>query len=176
MPTNHRLRRARPEAGFTLVEALIAMVVLITGLTAVANLLLVAASTNGVASTMSATTAEASEVMDLLKAIPWSNLTPGGSLTADDPAAPNTSEHRVTDDNGAFQYQSYRAVPGVGTIRTRWTIVQVAAAPGQAPVRFITVTSDVTSGLARGKSAVTFTTFRTCTNGPPSAGPPAVCQ
>jgi type II secretory pathway pseudopilin PulG len=177
MPTNRRLRRSRPEAGFTLIEALIAMVVLITGLTAVANLLLVAASTNGVASTMSATTAEASEVMDLLKAIPWSNLTPGGSLTADLPGQ-NTSDPRViTNAAGVLtQYNSYHTVPGVGRIRTRWTIVAVAATPNQAAARFITVTADAVNRLARGKSAATFTTFRTCTGGPPAAGPPPVCM
>ena len=176
MPTNRCLRQSRPDAGFTLIEAMIAMIVLITGLTAIANLLLVAASTNSVASKMSATTAEASEVMDLLKALPWTDLTPGGSLVSDQPA-PNTAEPRALFSTaGVFQYNSYRSVPGVGRIRTRWTIVQVAGSANQAPARFITVTSDGVNRLAAGKSSVTFTTFRTCTTGPPSAGPPPVCM
>jgi prepilin-type N-terminal cleavage/methylation domain-containing protein len=168
----------RSDSGFTLIEALIAMIILVTGLVAVANLMIVSASSNNVANTMSATTAEASEVMDLLKSIAWTNLTPGGSLTADMPATNPDEEPRVILDPGTgalTQYNAYRTIPGVGRVRTRWTIVEVAGNANQAPARFITVTSDAVNRLARGKSAVTFTTFRTCTIGPPSAGPPEVC-
>jgi hypothetical protein len=170
-------RARRDEAGFTLIEALIAMVILVTGLVAVANLLLVAASSNGVANSMSATTAEASEIMDLLKTIRWDNLRTGGSLTADVPGTNLADPRVITDADGVLtQFNSYRIVPGVGQIRTRWTVVEVDATATQAPARFITVTSDATNLLTRGKSAATFTTFRTCTVGPPSPGPPPVCM
>ena len=73
----------RGQAGFTLVEALVAVVVLIFGLMAVTNLLLVAASANTVANQGSAATASATQVMDVLRSTPWNELVPGGDLDND---------------------------------------------------------------------------------------------
>ena len=70
----------RGQAGFTLVEALVAVTVLIFGLMAVTNLLLVAASSNTVANQGSAATTSASQVMDVLRSTPWNELVPGGDV------------------------------------------------------------------------------------------------
>ena len=171
--SSRRVRRG--EEGFTLVEALIAIIVLVTGLTAVANLMLISSTSNAVGNHMSATTTQASEVLDLIKALPWSELRQGGSLTAD-AGGTNPNDGTITDP-GTRQllFNTYRNVPGVGRIRTRWTITNVGGSANQAPARFITVTSESLSALAGGRATVTFTTVRTCTLGAPSAGPPAVC-
>src|SRR5688572_2444174 len=71
------------ERGFTLVEALIAMVILVFGIIAVTNLLIVAASSNNVANQGTAATTAATEALERLKAQPFHTLTQGGDL---DPA------------------------------------------------------------------------------------------
>ena len=163
MPTNDRA-----QSGFTLVEALVAIVILVFGLIAISNLFLVGGSSNQAANHMSATTAEAMETLEALKAIPMSNLRAGGDLDNDLPAAcqpdciGNTTacpSQCVTPNN--FNY--YRDVPGVGMVRTRWTIADPI--PGAAGVLcYITVRSETLApvvGMQRSRSE--FTTFRTCT-------------
>jgi type II secretory pathway pseudopilin PulG len=132
---------AGPEAGFTLVEALIAIVILIFGLMAITNLMLVAASSNTVANQATAAATTATEQMEILKAMPFADLTAGGDVTA--------------DVNG-FNRDS--SLPGVGVIHTRWAI---ASPDGQT--RFIRVRSEGLSRLIAARSRAELTTFRTCT-------------
>src|SRR5512135_741387 len=66
------------EAGFTLVEALVAIVVLIFGLMAVTNLMLVAASSNSVANQGTAAVTSAIRAMDMIKATSFNQLEAGG--------------------------------------------------------------------------------------------------
>jgi type II secretory pathway pseudopilin PulG len=131
------------EAGFTLVESLISIVILVFGLLAVTNLMIVAASSNSVGNQSSATTALASERLETLKAIPFTNLSPGGSLTAD------TSGFFSRDD-----------IDGVGPILTRWQVFQLS---GDNQTKFITVRSEPVGGLLRTRARAEFTTFRSCT-------------
>ena len=131
------------EAGFTLVEALVAMVVLAVGITAVANLMLVGASSNSVGNAATASTALASRELERLKAIEYNTLLVGGDLEADNP--------------GFFRIDD---VPGIGRIRTRWT-VQATLTPS---VRFITVRSEGEGAMTRGRSRAQFTVFRSCTS------------
>lgn len=136
---------AKPDqAGFTLIEALLAMVILSFGLIAITNLLIVAASSNSAGNMSSAATALASEQIDLLKARTYTNIVPGGSLTA--------------DTTGYFRND---AIDGVGTFKTRWQIVQIA---GDQQSRFIHVRTEPVSGLFRSRAMADFTTFRTCTS------------
>src|SRR4051812_4378116 len=86
---------AAPQAGFTLVEAMIAIVMLVFGLMAITNLFLVAGTSNTVANHMTATASDASETMDLLKAIPYQNLCVGGDLNSDLPSVNTTGT--ITD-------------------------------------------------------------------------------
>jgi len=149
--TRHRRCEATPssgESGFTLVETLVAIVVLIFGLMAITNLMLVAGSSNTVANHMTAATGSASRTMEELKATPWGALTVGGT---------------VTDDTQCPAFCRDDSIQGVGIIHTRWEVVQ-AAPPGPQTIRFIRVRSEGTGALTRARSRAEFTTFRTCTD------------
>jgi type II secretory pathway pseudopilin PulG len=134
------------EAGFTLVEAIVAVLVLVVGLAAVSNLLIVASSNNTAAGKATGTAVAASEALEELKRRPIGTLVVGGSLTA--------------NQNGYF---AGRASQGVGTIITRWTI---AAPPVPPPPPQVAVVITVQSrdqspitGFVRSESV--FTTLRT---------------
>lgn len=135
------------ESGFTLVEALVAMAVLAVGITAIANLMVVGASSNAVGNASTASTAIASREIERLKAMSYQAVlaSTGGDLETDVP--------------GFFTVDT---VPGVGRIRTRWTI---AAANANNPlVRFITVRSEGEGAMTRARSRAQFTVFRSCTS------------
>jgi type II secretory pathway pseudopilin PulG len=162
----------RGEAGFTLVETLVAIVVLVFGLMAVTNLLLVAASANTVANQSSAATASATHVMDLLRSTPWADLTglpagtpvAGGDLDNDTTSPSPDCRTLTTPLAGVFNCDDH--IPGVGTIKTRWTFT-----PGGGTLRLIqiTVRSEGLGALAGARSRATFTTYRTCTQSTPAS-------
>jgi prepilin-type N-terminal cleavage/methylation domain-containing protein len=167
----------RGEAGFTLVEALISVVILAVGLAAITNLFLVGGTSNQTANHMSATTAEALETLEALKAIPFANLQQGGDLASDQPAAcqpdclgsPDLCPQQCV---APANYNFYRTIPGVGMIRTRWVIGNPIPGAGAPPVCYIRVRSESTAALVGGfRSKAEFTTFRTCA----TAGCPLEC-
>lgn len=139
MSTTNRTA-AGSQAGFTLVEALIAMVVLSFGLIAVTNLMLVAATSNGVANQSSAATSVASQQLEQLKACTFTDpqLIAGGDL-----------------QNDVANFSSDTDVPGVGRIHTRWQITDV-----DATTKYIVVRSEGTGALAGPRSRAQFTTLR----------------
>jgi hypothetical protein len=148
------------EAGFTLVEALISVLVLVVGLMGIANLFALAASSNSTANHSTAAVAEATETMERLKAIPFLQLVPGGDL--DNPLpVPAVPGAVGADDVTPNTYNRIREVQGVGVIRTTWTIVRPGA--GGPDTLFITVRSQSTSAMRGRRSRAEFTTFRTCT-------------
>lgn len=150
------------ESGFTLVEALIAIVVLSVGLMAVTNLLVIAAASNTVGNHSTAATTAASETMERLKSRTFLTLTPGGdveagtegSISACDETPPSTTDCVVGGN-----FNARRNTPGVGLIRTFWEIQQI---DGQT--LFIKVRSQSTAALAGARSRAEFTTFRSCTS------------
>jgi type II secretory pathway pseudopilin PulG len=160
--------RWRPagEAGFTLVEALVAIVVLVFGLLAVTNLMVVAASSNSVANQGTAAVTSATHAMDLLKSTSFDNLVlavgtgigwetqPGGGKPCSDPTL-NANDAHCDDD-----------VPGVGMIHTHWWITATA----DPRLLYIRVRSEGTGALAGARSRAEFTTFRACTNSDPATG------
>jgi type II secretory pathway pseudopilin PulG len=166
----------RGEAGFTLVETLVAIVVLVFGLMAVTNLMLVAASANTVANQGSAATASASQVMDVLRSTPWRDITTpgnqipvaGGNLDTDTTVPSPDCRALPTPITGVFNCDD--VIPGVGTIKTRWTFTP---APAAVTVRLlqITVRSEGTGALAGARSRATFTTYRVCTQSAPASCP-----
>lgn len=150
--TDIRVPTARfgSEGGFTLIEALVAMVVLSFGIISVANLMVVAASSNAVGNEGTAAATIASQEIERLTAIPYDLLPVGGDVTA---------------DTGGFFADA--DVPGVGIIHTRW---QVTAFQNQT--RLITVRSEGTGALTRARSRAEFTTIRSCTSVPIGCPPP----
>ncbi len=173
--------RARQE-GFTLAEVVIAIVVFVFGIMAIANLFTLATSSNVVARNMTASTAQATEAMEMLKAIPFSGLIPAGQVSLCNSGSPDLNTGADTthtwdqgqpmqvDLNGDKAADTYcaadRDVAGVGRIRIRW---QVLAIDNQT--RQIRVTAAPASIALRGRSRVDLVTFRTCTG--PNVGCPA---
>lgn len=160
------------EAGFTLIEALAAMVILVFGIMAVANLIVVAISSNRMGSTSTAASMVATETIERLKAIPFTDLKTGGSqgtglLDCD----PGSNGKTKCQDKGnvlgcvepgadcvvADNFNYLRSVPGVGQVKTRWAIASV-----DTQTIFIVVRSEV-PGLAARRSRAEFATFRSCT-------------
>ena len=156
----------RSEAGFTLVEALTAIVVLSLGIMAVANLFLVATTSNSVAGMGSASTGIASEVMDALKAQDYTTLlgAVGGNLVADAGATLRPCEsYSVAANPGVYNCDS--DVAGVGRIHARWQISTDNAAPGNQDVLFVQVQAEATGALGPARTRASFTMFRTCSDG-----------
>jgi type II secretory pathway pseudopilin PulG len=137
--------RRDDESGFTLIEALFSIVILVFGLLAITNLMIVGASSNSTANQSTATTALASQQLETLKALPFTSLTAGGSLTA--------------DANGDFRDE---VIDGVGPIHTRW---QISTATNPQTL-FIRVRSEPVGGFLKSRARAEFSTFRTCTAQP----------
>jgi pilin/secretion family protein with methylation motif len=161
-----------PESGFTLVEALIAIVVLVVGIVAIVNLFVVASTSNAVANHSTAASGQGTETLERLKSIPFLDITAGmgssddGDLDADAGSILNCVEpdpqpplpvNCVVPGN----YNLARDIPGVGRIKTRWRIVRPGA--GGPDTLFIVVRSESTAKLAGIRSRSEYTTFRTCT-------------
>jgi type II secretory pathway pseudopilin PulG len=153
----------RAEAGFTLVEALCAIVILVFGLMAITNLLLVAASSNTIANQSTAATTAATQRIEVLKRTPFATLATGGAVDGSDPAFCEFATSGITG-LGALQ--------GVGQIRTCWQLTQI-----DAQTFFIRVRSEGTGALTRARSRAEFTVVRACTDqtgGLCPAGPPGL--
>jgi Tfp pilus assembly protein PilV len=135
--------RERQE-GFTLVEALIAIVVLVFGLIAVTNLLLVASTSTTVANASSAATDVAAGIVEELKGQPFDDA-----------------------DLAAGNYNRDTNVPGVGLVQSNWTITDL-----DARTKFIRVRAEGLGALTRARSRAEFTTIRSCTT--PELGCPSL--
>ena len=133
------------EAGFTLVEAMIAIVILVFGLMAIANLFTVAASSNSVANQGTAATAMASQQIEQLRATSFDTIAAGGNVGPAVNCASLATYERCDD------------VPGVGRITTQWQITQI-----NPNLYFIRVRSEGTGAMSRARSRAEFTTFRAC--------------
>ena len=147
------------EAGFTLVEALCAIVILVFGLMAITNLMLVAATSNTVANQSTAATNFASQQLEVLKALPF----PPGTGVAPVPTLPvvgtGVKVGDVDADTAGYFLDPPPEVPGVGQVKVRWEITGV---DGQTV--FIRVRAEGTGALTGARSRAEFTVFRSCTD------------
>lgn len=167
-----REARPGPEAGFTLIEAMIAILILVVGLAAIANLFIVAGGSNKTGNLSTAATTQATEVMERLTAIPFTQLTAGGGTTAaalDSDMGSTIGCQEPDQATGtcvvAGNFNALRAVRGVGQIKTRWQVIN----PGGTNTYFIRVRSEATAPVVGGpRTRAEFTTFRTCIAAPPT--------
>lgn len=141
----------RAQGGFTLVEALVAIVILAFGLMAISNLLLVAGTSNSVANRTTAAATLAAQQMERLKATPYATLAPGGNLDV----AVGATNPGCTTAVGTFNCAA--DVAGVGRIDVRWAI---APAIGAANALFITVRAEAAAPFMGARTRAEFTTFR----------------
>ena len=147
-----RPRDARPrgsQAGFTLIEALTAIVILVFGLIAVTNLMIVGMNSNLTASQATASASLCAQQMDALKATPFNTLTGPcfggcGGIASD-----------------VANYNATQTVSGVGTIKIRWQITPVV---GQSQLYFIQARCQAIGGLMATRTVTDLTTFRSCTD------------
>lgn len=170
-PRTHVRSEHGAEAGFTLVEALVAVVVLVFGLMAVTNLMLVAASSNTVANQGTAAVASASRAMDMLKSVPFGTTTVTPGTLKDDTGGTdfdaNDGGMDCSDKDLVFtDWHCNEDVPGVGRIHTHWWV----AATDDRRLLYLRVVSEGTGALAGARSRAEFTTFRACTNSDPALG------
>lgn len=149
-------RRSRPQAGFTLVEAVIATLILSVGLMAVSNLSVLAVGSTSVANRTTASSLVAAQKLEELKATPFSNL-------AD--TATNALEADTT--TGGVAAFSETNVNGVGRFHTRWRIATVGAYG--TTMKYIAVRTEALGVMGR-MTRAEFTTFRSCTTPTGAAG------
>jgi type II secretory pathway pseudopilin PulG len=153
------------EAGFTLVEALTAMVILSFGLISIANLFAAATQTNGVANWQTATASVASQQMELLNELPFTTLAAAGAvgnLAADAAGCPALPPNPPGAGNCFFD----TPIPPLGVVHTRWTIAPTPAATGGQIVVLTVQAAPTAAGasLVGGRAISTFTTLRACVN------------
>jgi type II secretory pathway pseudopilin PulG len=150
------------QAGFTLIEALIAIVIIIFGLIGITNLFMVAASSNTVANQGTAATAAASQLLERLKAVPFTTLTPGGDIETDSgTAGPCFGTGAVAVGNPSALNNCDADLEGVGRIHVRWAVTNVA---GNSQVHFVQVRAEARGTLGPARTRAEFTTFRSCTS------------
>jgi type II secretory pathway pseudopilin PulG len=147
----------RPEAGFTLIEALAAMVILTFGIMAVTNLMLIAGTSNSVANRSTSATLVATQQMETLKMLNWGAavnglpVPPAGTTLGDlDVDVANFSALVDAPNNGVADTP----------VRVRWTITGV-----DAWTVYIQVRAEAVGRLGGPRTRAEFTTFRTCTTG-----------
>ncbi len=159
--STRRPQERSAETGFTLVEAIVAILVLVFGLMAVTNLMIVAASSNTVANQGTAATTSATRVMDLLKSVDFMTLFTKGLGQGKDWSTTDGAG-KVCDDP-ALRYDDWHcteSLAGVGPVHTHWWVTD----GGQQRLLYIRVRSEGMGALTARRSRAEFTTFRACTN------------
>ena len=158
MRKDRALVSRRGEEGFTLIEALIAMVILIVGIAAIANLMVVAGSSNAVANSGTAASAVASQQMELLKSASYDTLVTGGTITV---PVNHTAHPACNSGVVTAAYACDALVEGVGTIHVQWEISPQLAAAAPAQTRFVELVAQPIAPALRQRATAHFTTFRT---------------
>lgn len=135
------------EAGFTILEAIIATLILLFGLASIFNLMIVAISSNSLANRASGATTLAAQQMEILRATAFSTL-------IDSPGGVDTLEIQTV---GFFRIDN---VQGAGTYESRWE-VRTLTDPNLKYLRVRTEPQGFRGRAARSE----LTTIRSCTAG-----------
>ena len=133
--------RTRHDQGFTLIEAMMAVVILSFGLISIANLSIVATTSNAVANRSAGATMIASQQMEVLRSTPFTTLVLGTGTAV-------------------------RFVEGVGEYDVTWTVTQ---GPDLNQL-FVTVRAEA-RGFRGRETRAEFTSMRNCTGGTLSGCP-----
>ncbi len=141
-----RTSRRSSEAGFTLIEALIATAVLAVGLVAITNLMVVAVTSNSLGNRITVATYLASQKMEQLRSIPFTNASLNDS---------NTNSLDVSQAN----YNETVTMAQSGPFLTRWNIRTVAAYG--TSLKYIAVRTESLNPAGR-LTRAEFTSFRSC--------------
>jgi len=163
----------RGREGFSLIEVMIAIVILTVGLLSLAQMMVVATNSNALAGRMTASAALAKQQLELLKAAPYySPPTPAiGNLNG------VLAEGGDLDSNVAGYFQLYNADgepvdPGVGSLFVvRWEIERLVDPGGEngLPLSMLRITvrclPSSESGIYLGVGEARFVTFRTANVG-----------
>lgn len=170
--------RPDTESGFTLVEALFAIVIFAVGIMAVSNLMLVAASSNAAANVSTPATAAASQMLDIIKSTSFEDLvaavptSPAGSVTGDVGATLTPCPSVFIA--GSFNCDTF--VAGVGPVHMRWMLEGFAPGIDGTWTAFkITVSAEGTGAFSGPRTRAQFTTIRACTNYQPDLLPAPTC-
>jgi type II secretory pathway pseudopilin PulG len=162
--------RSSSEAGFTLIEALVAIVILVFGLMAVSNLFIVATSSTSVANQGTGAAVAASEQLEVIRGTPWPALAavaPGGDLINDTPAVASPPCGNPDPAVLLATFHCDADLPGVGRVHVRWQITNTPGGPPPVPVwtrtLFVQVQAEGTGALSGARSRALFSMFRTCT-------------
>jgi len=173
---NHGYCGTKPDpksrAGFSLIEVMIAIVILTVGLLSLAQMMVVATNANALAGRMTASAALAKQQLELLKAAPFYTNPANPSIAAMNPLL---AEGGDVDSNVTDYFQLYNADgepvdPGTGSLFVvRWQIEQLVDPKGSMPLAMLRITvrclPSSESGIFLGVGDARFVTFRTANVG-----------
>lgn len=158
--------------GFSLVEVMIAIVILTVGLLSLAQMMVVATNANALAGRMTASAALAKQQLELLKAAPFYTNPANPSIGAMNPLL---AEGGDLDSNVNGYFQLYNADgepvdPGDGSLFVvRWQIERLVDPKGAMPLAMLRITvrclPSSESGIYLGVGDARFVTFRTANVG-----------
>jgi len=160
------------QEGFSLIEVMIAIVILTVGLLSLAQMMVVATSANALAGRMTASAALAKQQLELLKAAPF-YTNPANPSIGD--INPLLAAGGRLDQNDAGYFQLYDADgqpvdPGEGALfAVRWQITLIVEPKGVMPLAMLRIAVRCLpaseSGIYLGVGDARFVTFRTANVG-----------
>ncbi|HEX9723339.1 MAG TPA: prepilin-type N-terminal cleavage/methylation domain-containing protein [Vicinamibacteria bacterium] len=158
--------------GFSLIEVMIAIVILTVGLLSLAQMMVVATNANALAGRMTASAALAKQQLELLKAAPFYTNPANPSIASMNALL---AEGGDLDSNEAGYFQLYNADgepvdPGTGSLFVvRWQIERLVDPKGDMPLAMLRITvrclPSSESGIFLGVGEARFVTFRTANVG-----------
>ncbi len=158
--------------GFSLIEVMIAIVILTVGLLSLAQMMVVATNANALAGRMTASAGLAKQQLELLKAAPFYTNPANPSVAAMNPLLLSGGD---LDANEVGYFQLYNADgqpvnPGAGSLFVvRWQIDRLVEPKGSMPLAMLRITvcclPSSESGIYLGVGDARFVTFRTANVG-----------